>query len=146
MLQTPEKKGWLQKKGARQNDGWQRRWFELKDHKLEYFERPSRAEAPLKKKGEIDLQTCTAVRESTGPDARPREFEVIVGSRTYRLESEEDDCDPGGRLSWVATLTASMTSTTGVDHSVAKHSNKPGREQVSKLLDGVRDMQCCATP
>ena len=137
-----EKTGWLLKKGERQNDGWKRRWFELKDDKLEYFEKPG-----SKKKGEIDLQACTAVRESTAWDARPREFEVIARSRTYRLESEDNDGEPGGRRSWIATLALMMPASQIERRSIIPSDEPEPEPEPGKVPNLFRcEVLCCKYP
>jgi hypothetical protein len=90
--------GTLEKKGARDKDGYKSRWFELRGHHLVYYEGSEKQSI----KGNINLLNAAAVEESSNAE---NELHIVMGDavgRTFNLRAD----DPGTRDEWVSAVSS----------------------------------------
>ena len=89
--------GTLDKKGAREKDGFKPRWFQLRGHHLVYFVAENHSGNI---KGKINLLNATGVDKSSESNHELQITMSGAGGRTYRLVAKNQDiCDV-----WISAL------------------------------------------
>lgn len=106
--------GHLDKKGARDMDGFKTRWFELREHRLVYFDAEKQSI-----KGDVNLFNAARVEDAEDEN----ELQIVMGdasSRTYRLLAPSaDDKD-----AWVAALSAAREQALLEQETTQEHAIK----------------------
>ncbi|CAG8452433.1 12538_t:CDS:2 [Ambispora gerdemannii] len=77
----PETSGWLLKKKRKKMQGWAKRWFEVQDGVMSYYQRP---QAPCRGTIHIELSAVSSNRQF-------RSINMDSGTATYQLKALTDD-------------------------------------------------------